>query len=440
MEGVAGEDDPALDRDLLAAQAVRVAVPVPALVLRPHRRREMTETDDRRDHLRPDLRVAPHDLPLLVIQRTRLLEHGVGHSDLPDVVQKRDLADSPLPVELHVEDLRHVERELHHRVAVPARVAVADLEGGEERAHPRCLDLAPAVLPLERTPVGGEPVVLDAIGDQARQHLEHADLALTERAVRPPAEAAEIAEHLPVRKPQRHADVGANPLAAAGVGDRGRQRPFHDAARALVEGDGVPHFEPEAQCVPGGRTVGLIAPVHLRDVGELHSQQLARSVQLRPYLRVERNESPCHGSPLPGCQTTRAVCASYNARAPVRRDAQPTLEKLSAHDEIHEFSRYNDGLDDLPAVEPGRQLLGFARYPLLLLLGCVGRRLEAVDQLAVHLDDERNGVRHEQVPVGLRPRFLPDAPAGQLLVDLGAEVRREGEDQRGGRGDREADV
>ena len=98
MEGVAGEDDPALDRDLLAAQAVRVAVPVPALVLRPHRRREMTETDDRRDHLRPDLRMAPHDRPLLDIQGTRLLEHSVGHSDLPDVVQKRDLANGPLPV------------------------------------------------------------------------------------------------------------------------------------------------------------------------------------------------------------------------------------------------------------------------------------------------------------------------------------------------------
>ncbi len=73
----------------------------------------------------------------------------------------------------------------------------------------------------------------------------------------------------------------------------------------------------------------------------------------------------------------------------------------------------------------------------LIAIGAT-RRLHAVTDLAVDLADELEGVGHQHRRVGGRPRLLPDAAAGQLLEDLGAQVRREWEDQRRGRRDRKA--
>ena len=77
--------------------------------------------------------------------------------------------------------------------------------------------------------------------------------------------------------------------------------------------------------------------------------------------------------------------------------------------------------------------------PQQLVLAGARAGLDPVAELAVDLDDEREGVGLEQRGVGLRPGLLPDAPALEHLPDLGAEVGREGEDQRGGGGGGEAD-
>ena len=74
-----------------------------------------------------------------------------------------------------------------------------------------------------------------------------------------------------------------------------------------------------------------------------------------------------------------------------------------------------------------------------LVLRSVGGSLDAIAQLAVDLDDERHGLAAEQGRVGLGPGLLPDPAALQALPDLGAQVRREGEDQRGRGRRREAD-
>ena len=62
----------------------------------------------------------------------------------------------------------------------------------------------------------------------------------------------------------------------------------------------------------------------------------------------------------------------------------------------------------------------------------------AVADLAVDLADEHERVGLQQRRVGRRPGLLPDALAGEPLVDVRATVRREGEDQRAGGGDGEA--
>ena len=99
------------------------------------------------------------------------------------------------------------------------------------------------------------------------------------------------------------------------------------------------------------------------------------------------------------------------------------LTSLSGHD---------DHLDDLVAVDVGLHAAGRERERSSSLLGGAARRRDAVADLAVDLADELERVGASMRRVGVRPRLLPHAPAGQLLVDLGAEVRREREHQRGG--------
>ena len=73
-------------------------------------------------------------------------------------------------------------------------------------------------------------------------------------------------------------------------------------------------------------------------------------------------------------------------------------------------------------------------------LGRVRGGLDPVAELAVDLDDQGDGVAGRAASGSAFGQGSSQTRlAGQALVDLGAEVRREGEDQRGrGRG-READ-
>ena len=141
MECVADEDDPGLERDLVAAQAVRVPVAVVALVAGADDRTHVLELLDRREDPLSQLGVRLDQRPLLVGQRAGLGQDLERDPDLPDVVEQR--------AELDALEGRRVEAELladvDGHVPDPARVRRGvlvlrlervgeGLDGREERA------------------------------------------------------------------------------------------------------------------------------------------------------------------------------------------------------------------------------------------------------------------------------------------------------------------
>src|SRR5204863_8501617 len=111
---------------------------------------------------------------------------------------------------------------------------------------------------------------------------------------------------------------------------------------------------------------------------------------------------------------------------------RPGACSRSADDQVDELSRDDDLLDALLAVELAPHGVRAPGELDEFLLGGVHRRLDAGAQLAVHLDDEGEGVALEQGRVRPRPRHLPYPSALDGLVDLGAEVRGEREQERAG--------
>ena len=105
----------------------------------------------------------------------------------------------------------------------------------------------------------------------------------------------------------------------------------------------------------------------------------------------------------------------------------------SAGDDVDQLVGHDDDLGDGLAVEVGLDPPGVQRQPLELLARRAGGGGDAVTNLAVDHADQLERVGHEHGGIGRRPRLLPDPTAGDQLVDLGAEVRREREQQRGGR-------
>src|SRR5665811_1262897 len=106
--------------------------------------------------------------------------------------------------------------------------------------------------------------------------------------------------------------------------------------------------------------------------------------------------------------------------------------------EVDQLAGNDDLLDDLFAVEVAAHVLALAGEREQLLLARPGVGLDPVAQLAVDLNHEGDGVAGEQCRVGRGPGLLPDPATLDPLPDLRSEVRREGEDQRGGGGGGEA--
>ena len=91
------------------------------------------------------------------------------------------------------------------------------------------------------------------------------------------------------------------------------------------------------------------------------------------------------------------------------------------------------------AVDVGPHVRGARGQPLELVRRRVAGRLHAVAHLAVDLADELERVALQQRRIGVRPGLLPHAPAGEQVVGVGRQVRREREQQRrGGRRARSA--
>ncbi len=87
--GVADGDDPCRQRDPVASEAVRVAQPIRALVVKPHDEGHGLQTGDARDHLSAPLRVHLDEPQLLHGEPARLRQQGGWKAQLADVVKQR---------------------------------------------------------------------------------------------------------------------------------------------------------------------------------------------------------------------------------------------------------------------------------------------------------------------------------------------------------------
>ena len=86
---VGDRQDARADRDVLAAQAGRIAEAVPALVVREHQLADRRAERHVAQDLGADARMDLDALELLGRQRVRLREDVLGHGHVADVVQQR---------------------------------------------------------------------------------------------------------------------------------------------------------------------------------------------------------------------------------------------------------------------------------------------------------------------------------------------------------------
>ena len=89
VEVVDDREDARAERDLLALQARRIALAVPALVVAQDQRRHRIRERHRAHDVGADLRMGADLLELFGRQRPRLREDVLGHGQLADVVQQR---------------------------------------------------------------------------------------------------------------------------------------------------------------------------------------------------------------------------------------------------------------------------------------------------------------------------------------------------------------
>ena len=175
--GVAGEDQARLERDLLAAQSIRIAGPVPALVARADHLADPTqEASNPIEHELPLDRVRLHDLELRVGEGRRLVQDLLGNGDLADVVEQRGELDLLAVLLPDPELVGHRVHQVDDRAAVRRRVGIVELDHVREQ-H----DRAPVgAVELERRRVAllalagedGEQPDERSQGEQSRRLVE----------------------------------------------------------------------------------------------------------------------------------------------------------------------------------------------------------------------------------------------------------------------------
>ena len=125
VEGVACGDDPGADRDLLAGQAVRVPVSVPALVVSADDdARLLQNAPDPVEHALALDGVCAHDIHLFVCEPPGLVDDFVRHRDLPDVVEQRPELEVPQLSLVQAESLADLVREHDDAARMGSRVLV----------------------------------------------------------------------------------------------------------------------------------------------------------------------------------------------------------------------------------------------------------------------------------------------------------------------------
>ena len=235
MEGVAGQDDARPQRDVVAGEALRVAGAVPVLVAGEHDRARAGQGGHRLHDPRAVLWVPAHDRPLLVGERTGLVEDPRRNADLADVMERRGDADVAQGDVAQIQPAADLLGHPDERLGVVAGVLVLGLERVRQRPHrgqERRLELVD-----ERAVVDGEQRL---IGD-AEQHPLVAD------ARRAPPAAALDDDHRPVPGPLADRDdrVGG---ALPGQARRRHQR----LALGGVEHDDAPRLQVAAERRVGG--------------------------------------------------------------------------------------------------------------------------------------------------------------------------------------------
>ncbi len=135
VERIAREHDARGERDLVAREAVGIAAPVPALVLVPHRFRDVAEARQREQDPLADDRVLAHQGPLGGVERPWLVQDRVRDADLPDIVEQRAGLDLGERLAAQPERTSDGNREVPNGVGVLARVAVTGAESHREGAN-----------------------------------------------------------------------------------------------------------------------------------------------------------------------------------------------------------------------------------------------------------------------------------------------------------------
>src|SRR5215207_9021060 len=135
--------------------------------------------------------------------------------------------------------------------------------------------------------------------------------------------------------------------------------------------------------------------------------------------------SPCTSIAATSDKRLTSTRAFYQTRA-------RGVQRSAADDQVDELARHHDLLDELLAVDVAAHVLARPGELHELPVREAGGDLDLIAPATVDLDDQAEPVALEQRPIGPGPGLLPDPLTAQGLVDLGAEVRSEGEDQRGG--------
>ena len=166
-------DDARAERDRLAGEALRVAGPVPALVVVAHAgERVGREAVDARDDAVADVGVALHLAPLVRREAAGLQQDLVADADLADVVEQRaepDRLDLLAPRARGARPSASRERE---PPAVQLGVAVARLDGARDRLDRGVEGRAQAL---------DQPQVLDRERDLRADGRDRAELHVVER-------------------------------------------------------------------------------------------------------------------------------------------------------------------------------------------------------------------------------------------------------------------
>ncbi len=279
--------DAGLERDLVGGEAVRVAGPVPALVVVAHRGRRLAQAGQAGDQLLADRGVADHDAPLGVVERAGLGQDAVGDRDLADVVQQA--------AEAAAEDQRRRQPqlagdrggELGDLLAVQLRHALA--HRGRQRERLRDADglglLGEQVLAgqvdgeaglVPAAPFGGVERAIGGV-DQRIGALRDADPARAADGDRQVQLAARRRDRL---RPDGLADALADPAQRGVVGDVGHEHRELLAAPARRDAAGA-EGALDALCdarehdVADGMAVRVVDGLEAVDVEQQHGRRAA---------------------------------------------------------------------------------------------------------------------------------------------------------------------